>query len=77
LTGIWKECRDGNTIFNSNIMDEKKNWTETKSKLKQKFIILTDSDLLYVDGRQDEMFGRLQVKLGTTKEEIIRIISTL
>jgi hypothetical protein len=52
------------------------NWSETKKKLKQKFIILTDSDLLYVNGRE-EMLGRLQVKLGTTKEEIIRIISAL
>jgi hypothetical protein len=52
------------------------NWSETKMKLKQKFIILTDTDLLYVDGKE-EMLDRLQVKLGTTKEEIIRIISAL
>ena len=53
------------------------NWSETKKKLKQKFIILTDSDLLYVNDKQEEMLVRLQDKLGTTKEEIIRIISAL
>jgi uncharacterized protein YjbJ (UPF0337 family) len=53
------------------------NWNETKRKLKQKFVMLTDSDLLYVKGRQDEMFNRLQGKLGKTKEEIISIISSL
>jgi len=53
------------------------NWNETKGKLKQKFAILTDSDMLLVEGKQDEMLGRLQVKLGKTKEEIQKVISLL
>ncbi len=53
------------------------NWNETKGKLKQKFAMLTDSDMLLVEGKQDEMIGRLQVKLGKTKEEIHRLISQL
>ena len=53
------------------------NWNQTKGKLKQKFAVLTDSDLLFAEGKQDEMFGRLQVTLGKTKEEIHRIISEL
>ena len=53
------------------------NWKETKRKLKLKFVVLTDSDLLFVKGRQNEMLGRLQGKLGKTKEEIILLISKL
>ena len=53
------------------------NWKETKGKLKQKFAMLTDDDLLLVEGKQDDLLGRLQVKLGRTKEEIRMIISEL
>ena len=53
------------------------NWNETKGKLKQKFAILTDNDLLLVEGKQDELVGRLQVKLGKTKEDIHKLISDL
>jgi uncharacterized protein YjbJ (UPF0337 family) len=52
-------------------------WNETKGKLKQQFAILTDNDLLLVEGKQDELIGRLQLKLGKTKEEIMKIISDL
>lgn len=53
------------------------NWNEKKGKLKQKFAILTDNDLLFAEGKKEEMFGRLQIKLGKTKEEFQRIISEL
>jgi uncharacterized protein YjbJ (UPF0337 family) len=59
------------------LTEVKANWSETKRKLKQKFAMLTDSDLLLVEGNQDEMFSRLQIKLGRTKEEIINLISKL
>jgi uncharacterized protein YjbJ (UPF0337 family) len=59
------------------LTEVKATWSETKRKLKQKFAILTDSDLLLVEGKQDEMFSRLQIKLGRTKEEIFNIISKL
>lgn len=55
----------------------KGNWNETKGKLKQKFALLTDSDLLWVEGKQDEMLGRLQIKLGKTKEEILKLVAEL
>ena len=42
-------------------------WNEIKGKLKQKFALLTDNDLLLVDGNQDELVGRLQTKLGKKK----------
>jgi len=60
-----------------NVTEIKGNWNETKGKLKQKFAILTDNDLLLVEGKQDELLGRLQTKLGKTKEEIQKLISEL
>ena len=53
------------------------NWNETKGKLKQKFAMLTDDDVMLMNGKQDEMLGRLQVKLGKTKEEIHKLIAEL
>ena len=53
------------------------NWNEQKGKLKQKFAILTDNDLMFDEGKKDQMFGRLQIKLGKTKEELQKIIGTL
>ena len=53
------------------------NWKEIKGKLKLKFAKLKNSDLLFADGKKDEMLDRLQAKLGKTKEEIQKIISEL
>jgi uncharacterized protein YjbJ (UPF0337 family) len=61
----------------TNITELKGNWNETKGKLKQKFAMLTDNDLLLVEGKNDELLGRLQTKLGKTKEQIHKIISEL
>ena len=61
----------------SNLTELRANGNETKGKLKQKFAILTDSDVLLVEGKQDELLGRLQVKLGKTKEELHKLISEL
>lgn len=52
-------------------------WIETKAKLKQKFAILTDSDMLFIEGKKEEMLGRLQTKLGKTKDEIKKILNEL
>lgn len=60
-----------------NLTELKGNWNVTKGKLKQKFALLTDSDVLLVEGKQEEMLGRLQAKLGKTKAEIQKIISEL
>jgi uncharacterized protein YjbJ (UPF0337 family) len=48
----------------------KGNWNEMKGKLKQKFAELTEDDLLFEEGQEDEMWGKLQQKLGKTKKEI-------
>jgi uncharacterized protein YjbJ (UPF0337 family) len=55
----------------------KGNWNEQKGKLKQKFAVLTDNDLMYEEGKKDEMLGKIQVKLGKTKEELNKIIEGL
>ena len=47
------------------------NWNVLKGKLKKKYAQLTDDDLAYVEGAQDELFGRLQIRLGKTKEQIL------
>jgi len=52
-------------------------WNEQKGKLKQQFAQLTDNDLLFVEGTKDEMLGRLQIKLGKSKEQLHEIISDL
>jgi len=48
----------------------KGNWNEIKGKLKQKYGQLTDDDLAFADGKQDELLGRLQKRLGRTKDEL-------
>jgi uncharacterized protein YjbJ (UPF0337 family) len=60
-----------------NTTEVKGNWNEQKGKLKQKFAILTDNDLMFAEGKKDEMVGKLQIKLGKTKEEILKIIAEL
>jgi len=60
-----------------NTTEVKGNWNEQKGKLKQKYAVLTDNDLLFDEGKQDEMFGKLQIKLGKTKEELHKIIAGL
>jgi uncharacterized protein YjbJ (UPF0337 family) len=54
-------------------MDElnlKGSWNELKGKLKQKYADLTDDDLLYEEGREDELYGRLQNRIGKSREAI-------
>jgi len=60
-----------------NTTELKGNWDEQKGKLKQKFAALTDNDLLFVEGKKEEMMGKLQIKLGKTKEELHKIIQAL
>ena len=55
----------------------KGNWNEQKGKLKQKFAFLTENDLMFEEGKEEEMYGKLQVKLGKTKEELHKFINRL
>lgn len=60
-----------------NTTELKGNWDEQKAKLKQKFAILTDNDLMFAEGKKDEMMAKLQIKLSKTKEELYKIIGGL
>lgn len=51
-------------------LEIKGSWNEVKGKLKQKYAELTDDDLIFAEGKDEELLGRLQKKLGRTKEEI-------
>lgn len=55
----------------------KGNWNELKGKVKQQYANLTDNDLLYEEGKEDELLGRLQQKTGKTKEEVKKWIDNL
>jgi uncharacterized protein YjbJ (UPF0337 family) len=60
-----------------NKLQLKGTWNEVKGKLKQKYGELTDDDLLFTEGKEDELYGRLQTKLGKTKEEIREVIANI
>jgi len=55
----------------------KGNWNEIKGKLKQKYGQLTDDDLVFAEGKEDELYGRLQQRLGKTKEELRKEIEKI
>lgn len=55
----------------------KGNWDVIKGKLKQKYANLTDDDLLLVEGKEDELLGRLEKKLGKTQDEVSDTIEEL
>ena len=55
----------------------KGNWNQLKGKLKKNYADLTDNDLLYEEGHEDELFGRLQQKLGKSKDEVKRMLNDL
>ena len=57
-----------------NKLQIKGSWNEMKGKLKQKFGNLTDDDLTFADGKEDELLGRLQKRLGKSKEDIRKMI---
>lgn len=52
-------------------------WNEIKGKAKQKYAELTEDDLLYEEGKEDEMLGKLQKKLGKTRDEVVDWLNSL
>jgi uncharacterized protein YjbJ (UPF0337 family) len=56
-----------------NSTEIKGGWDELKGKMKQKYAELTDDDLKYEEGKDDEMWGRLEQKLGKAKKEILSL----
>jgi uncharacterized protein YjbJ (UPF0337 family) len=66
--------------LNNKVMDRleiKGNWNILKGKIKQKYGNLTDDDLTYTEGKEDELLGRIQERTGKTREEVIREIRSL
>lgn len=55
----------------------KGNWNQLKGKVKQKYGSLTDDDLTYADGQENELLGRIQEKTGESKEAIKKFIDSL
>lgn len=60
-----------------NDLEIKGNWNEVKGKLKEKYAILTDNDLAYEEGQEDQLLGQLQEKLGKSKKEVKDILRDL
>jgi uncharacterized protein YjbJ (UPF0337 family) len=60
-----------------NKLQMKGSWNEIKGKLKQSYGNLTDDDLVFAEGKDDELVGRLQKRLGKSKEEVRQMIEGL
>ena len=58
-------------------LDLKGRWNELKGKLKQKYGHLTDDDLTFAEGKEEELLGRLQQRLGRSKEDMRRELEEL
>lgn len=55
----------------------KGSWNELKGKVKQQYADLTDDDLLYEEGKEDELVGRLQTKTGKTRDQVVDWLNEL
>lgn len=51
-------------------------WNEIKGKIKSQYADLTDDDLLYEEGQEDQLIGKLQQKLGKSRDEVIKLIKS-
>ena len=52
-------------------------WNQIKGKAKQSYADLTDDDLLYEEGKEDELIGRLQNKIGKSRDEVVNWLNEL
>ncbi len=60
-----------------NTLEIKGNWNIIKGKLKAQYASLTDDDLLFIKGKEEELIGRIQRKIGKTKSEVLDLIDRL
>jgi len=58
-------------------LEIKGRWNEMKGKVKQHWGNLTDDDLQYTEGKEDELIGRIQKKTGSTREEVVNYLRNL
>jgi uncharacterized protein YjbJ (UPF0337 family) len=64
----------------NNVMDKmeiKGKWNEWKGKLKQQYADLTEDDLKYEEGKDEELWGRLQQKTGKVKDDLVKWLKGL
>jgi uncharacterized protein YjbJ (UPF0337 family) len=54
----------------------KGNWNIVKGKLKESYGNLTDDDLMYEEGREEELYGRIQRRIGKSRDEVKRMIDS-
>jgi uncharacterized protein YjbJ (UPF0337 family) len=77
LSGVWSAARmetNRKWEYQMNTFHIKGDWNIIKGKLKQKYAQLTDNDLRYEEGREDELVGRIQKRTGDTKEAVEQFI---
>ena len=55
----------------------KGNWNQMKGKIKQKYPDLTDDDLMLVNGKEDDLLGRIQRKTGKSRDEVVSYINSI
>ena len=55
----------------------KGNWNQVKGKLKKTYADLTDDDLTFAEGHENELIGKIQEKTGEAKEKIIELIKSV
>jgi len=60
--------------MNETELNLKGNWNVVKGKLKQAYGDLTDDDLTFVDGKEDELVGRIQKRIGTTAADVRHLL---
>ncbi len=60
--------------MNETKLNLKGNWNVAKGKLKQAYGDLTDDDLTYADGKEDELVGRIQKRLGSTAADVRKLL---
>ena len=58
-------------------LELKGTWNETKGKLKEKYGQLSDDDLKYAEGQEEQLIGRLQKKLGKSRDEVVKEIKSM
>lgn len=59
------------------IAEFKVNWIGIKERLKNKFSILSDRDLCFVEGKHGEMLIKVQMILGKSNEQMDKLIYEL
>jgi uncharacterized protein YjbJ (UPF0337 family) len=52
-------------------------WNDVKGRIKKSYASLTDDDLTYQEGQEDQLLGKIQQKLGKTRDEVIKMLKSL